>query len=71
MKQFPALHQSPELELKHLKFFLCSECDPQNFCSKWPSRRARKSLTNGSSMFLEEQYILNLMFGLYPTLLLG
>ena len=34
MKQFLALHQSPDLELKILHLLLRSDCDSQKVCPK-------------------------------------
>ena len=53
MKHFRALHQSPELELKHLHLLLRNDCDPQNICPKRLCKRARKALKNASSVAME------------------
>ena len=35
MKQICALHESPELQLKHLHILLRNDCDPQKSCPNW------------------------------------
>ena len=54
MKQFRALHQSLELDLKLLHILLCNDCDSQQNCPKGLSKRARKALKNASSVVVEE-----------------
>ena len=48
LKNFKALHQSPELELKNLDFLLCKENELSSITAKSrpkrPSKRARKAI---------------------------
>ena len=71
VKQFRALHQSLDLQLQHLHLLLRIDCDPQKICPERFSKRARKVLKNASSVVVEESNILNLLFELCPTSLLG
>ena len=54
LEQFRELHQSPQLELKHLRFWIRIDCDPPRIGPERPSKRARKAINNASPVVIEE-----------------